>query len=317
MDRRTFERRPRIEGIGVVAIVILIIVAGVVIFSVGQVGVGYVAVVVDPLSGSTSTQGDGSNARYFFKPPWASIVRVYVATDSVNMWTEGAQEGDFPAVPSLTKDGLRVDVDITVRWSVSPESDRVVNLFRRFPSLDWKDRTIIPIIRSTIRDIIVNFTAIETIAQRSAVNLRMETALNSALNRETTLVGAINLQGVDLRRIALPQNFIEAIESKLAAEQLAIAAEFNKTKILILANATAISQIIQAEGSAKSKIIIANGTRAAIDIIAAQRPDLNSTQLTNLYLYLETLRAIAETGKSQFIIIPSDSGRFILQLPSG
>jgi len=317
MDRRTFERRPRIEGIGVVAIVIVIIVAGVVIFSVGQVGVGYVAVIIDPLSGSTTTQGDGSNARYFFKPPWASISRVYVATDSVNMWTEGAQEGDFPAVPSLTKDGLRVDVDITVRWSVSPESDKIVSLFRRFPSLDWKDRTIIPIIRSTIRDIVVNFTAIETIAQRNAVNIRMETALNDALRSEPTLVDAINLQGVDLRRIALPQNFIDSIESKLAAEQLAIAAEFNKTKILILANATALSQIIQAEGSAKSKIIIANGTRAAIDIIAAQRPDLNSTQLTSLYLYLETLRAIAETGKSQFIIIPSDSGNFILQLPSG
>ena len=313
--RREFERRPKIEGAGVVAIVVIIIVAGALIFSLGQVGVGYVAVVIDPLSGSVNVVGDGQNAKYFLKPPYANVVRVYTATDSIHMWSEAGMQGDFPAVPSLTKDGLKVDVDITVRWRLSPSE--VISLFRKFPGLDWKERAIIPIIREAIRDLIAQYTAIETIEQRENISVKMESILSEAFSKESTLSNAIILEAVDLRQISLPDGFIRAIESKLASEQLSIAAEFNKTRILVIANATAMSQIIQANGAAISKLILANATKEALDIIAANQTDINIGQLTNLYLYLETLRAISETGKSTFIIIPSETGNFIIQLPPG
>jgi len=313
LERRYFEKRPRIESSLAVAVVVIIIIGGVLVFSFGRIGVGYVAVVVDPIFGSTTAVGDGANARFFFKAPWASVYNVYVATDSVNMWSEPTAVGDFPAVESLTKDGLRVNVDITVRWRISASG--VVDLYRRFPGLDWKDRAIIPIIREAIRNLVVDFTAIETIERRGVIDTMMEESLSEALNREPSLAGAIILDAVDLRRISLPDTFINAIESKLAAEQLAIAAEFNKTRILVVANATAQSQIIQADGLAKSKIIIANATREAIDAIAAQRPELNSTQITNLYLYLETLKDIAETGKGSFIIVTGEAGQYIIPVP--
>jgi len=313
LDSRFSERMPRIEGAGAIAVVIIVIIGGVLIFSIGRVGVGYVAVVVDPVFGTTTSVGDGANARYFFKPPWAGTFNVYVATDSVNMWTERGAIGDFPSVPSLTKDGLRVDVDITVRWRVSPSG--VVDLFRRFPALDWKERTIIPIIREAIRNLLVDFTAIETIERRGIIDTMMEQALSEAFTREPSLAGAVLIDAVDLRRISLPDNFVNAIESKLAAEQLSIAAEFNKTRILVLANATAMSEIIKAEGIAKSRIIVANASREAIDTIAMGQPGLNSTQLTNLYLYLETLRSIAESGKGSFIVAPGDMGQFIIPIP--
>ena len=313
MERRYFERRPRIQGALAIAVVLIIIIGGVLIFSFGRIGVGYVAVVVDPVFRSTTLAGDGANALYFFKPPWASIYRVYVATDSVNMWSEILAKGDFPAVESLTKDGLRVDVDITIRWRVSASG--VVDLFRRFPALDWKERAIIPIIRENIRNLVVDFTAIETIERRGVMDTLMEQTLSEAFEKEPSLAGAILLDAVDLRRISLPDTFINAIESKLAAEQLAIAAEFNKTRILVVANATAESQIVQAEGLAKSKIIIANATREAIDAIVAQNPELNSTQLTNLYIYLEALKDIAETGKGSFIIVTGEAGQYIIPVP--
>lgn len=313
MERRYFERRPKIESSLAVAVVVIIIIGGVLVFSFARIGVGYVAVVVDPVFGSTTAVGDGANAHFFLKAPWASVYNIYVATDSVNMWSEITEKGDFPAVESLTKDGLRVDVDITVRWRVSASG--VVDLFRRFPGLDWKERAIIPIIREAIRNLVVDFTAIETIERRGVIDTMMEQTLSEALNREPSLAGTILLDAVDLRRISLPDTFINAIESKLAAEQLAIAAEFNKTRILVVANATAQSQIIQADGQARSKIILANATREAIDAIAAQRPDLNSTQLTNLYLYLEALKDIAKTGKGSFIIVTGEAGQYIIPVP--
>ncbi|MFQ6053109.1 MAG: prohibitin family protein [Candidatus Bathyarchaeia archaeon] len=313
MDRRYFERRPRIEGVGAVAAVLIVIVGGVLFFSVGRIGVGYVAVVVDPLFGSTAAVGDGENARYFLKPPWASVFKVYVATDSVNMWTESTGVGDFPAIQSLTKDGLKVDVDITVRWRVSPSN--VVDLFRRFPGLDWKERAIVPLIRESIRNLIVDFIAIETIERRGVIDTLLEQTLTEAFRRDPSLADAIILDALDLRRITLPDTFVNAIETKLAAEQLAIAAEFNRTRMLVIANATAQSQIVQARGVAESRVIIANATREAIDALAAQRPELDPAQLTNLYLYLETLREIAESGQGSFIIAPGDSGQFIIPIP--
>ncbi len=60
---------PRVEGRGAVVVAILIIIGGILFFSVGRIGVGTVAVVVDPVMGSTTAVGDGVNAKYFFKMP--------------------------------------------------------------------------------------------------------------------------------------------------------------------------------------------------------------------------------------------------------
>lgn len=313
MERRYFDQRPRIEGSIAIAVVLIIIISGVLVFSVGRIGVGYVAVIVDPVFGTTSSVGDGANARYFFKPPWASVFKIYVATDSVNMWSEAVERNDFPAVEALTKDGLRVDVDITVRWRVLPSG--VVDLYRRFPGLDWKDRAIIPIIRETVRNLIVNYTAIETIERRGVIGTQLVKDLGKVFEVEPSLQGAVLIDAVNLRRIALPDKFVNAIESKLAAEQLAIAAEFNKTKILVLANASAVSQRIKAAGIADSKLIIANATKEAIEVIAFPLPETDLTQITNLYIYLETLRDIADSGKGTFIIAPADSEQFIIPVP--
>ncbi len=313
MSRRYFERsfevRPRVGRAAAVAVLLIIIVGSMLLFSVGHIGVGYVAIIVDPIFGSTRAVGDGNYARYFFKPPWASVYTVYVATDSIHMWSEGGQRGDFPAVETLTKDGLEVKVDITVRWRVLPSE--VVNLYRRFPAMDWKEKAIIPIIRETVRNLIVQFDAIETIEKRGVISAMLEEELVKAFQEEPSIQGAIILEGIDLRRIALPDAFVKAIEAKLAAEQLAIAAEYNRTRMLVLANATAAAKIIEAQGLATSRLIIANATRRAIELIAAEE-GVDVGELTNLYIYLETLRDVAEKGGT--IIIISDEENILLPL---
>lgn len=310
--------RTLFQGVRILAIFLVIIITVTVFFSVGRVGVGYVAVVVNPVGGTLTTRGDGATARFFLKPPWASVVQVYTATDSIHMWTDidpatgQATFGDFPAVPCLTSDGLGVEVDITVRWSLAP--GKVLELFQKFPALDWKDRAIVPIVRRVIRDTIVKFNAMETIERREAVGVEFETALERELEREPSLVNAAILGTLDLREVALPSTFVAAIESKLAAEQLAIAAEFNKTKILVLANATAMAEIIEAEGTATAKIIIANATYESIKAIAGDS-GMNMTQLTNLYLTLEALKDIAQTGRPIYLIVTGEAGTWILPIP--
>jgi regulator of protease activity HflC (stomatin/prohibitin superfamily) len=312
VDRRFEYEGPRIEGGSVAVIVLIIMLGGALFLSISNIGVGYVAVVVDPIFGSTSVVGTGSNAQYFLKAPWASVFKIYVATDSVHMWSEAEEEGDFPAVESLTKDGLKVDVDITVRWSIAPGA--AADLFRRYPALDWKDRAIIPIIRETIRNMLVDYTAIQTIEQRAALSTALAASLENALRDEQSLSGALVLDAVNIRKISLPENFVDAIEKKLAAEQLAIAAEFNKTRLLVIAEARAQSAILEAQGMAESRLIIANATRRSIEVIAEASPGSSLDELTRLYLYLETLRDMAATGNAQFIVAP-DASQYILNIP--
>jgi len=312
MDRRYEFEGPRIEGLGVILIVVIIIFGGVLFFSVGRIGVGYVALIIDPVLGSTTVVGDGTNARLFFKTPWSNVYDIYTATDSIHMWTEDSITGEFPAVESLTKDGLKVDVDVTVRWRISPS--KVDELFRQFPGRDWKERAIIPIIRETIRNLIVEYKAIETIEKRGGIAGMLETALKESFSEEQSLKGAIILDAVDLRKISLPDTFVNAIEKKLASEQLSIAAEFNKTRTLILANATAESKILEAEGLAISRLKLANATRDAIANIAADNPNIDPSEITKLYLYLETLRDISESGKGQIIVITGEQGEYILPI---
>jgi regulator of protease activity HflC (stomatin/prohibitin superfamily) len=305
----------RIRGLSVVAIVLVAVIAVALFLSIGRVNVGYVAVIVDPLGGTISSAGDGSSSRYFFKAPWATTTQIYVATESVQMWTDidpatgQAIYGDLPAAPSLTQDGLGVEVDVTVRWTLSPSL--IADLYKKYPAGDWEERAIVPIIREAIRDTLVEFTAIRTIEDRQAVAASLEIELREQLRLEPSLVNATILGTIDLREIALPQTFIDSIEAKLAAEQLAIAAEFNATKILVIANANKNATIIEAQGAAEATILAADATFEAIQQIAGE--SIDPTQLTFLYLYLKSIEsAAAEEGTMIIVVGPNQTVPFIV-----
>jgi regulator of protease activity HflC (stomatin/prohibitin superfamily) len=312
VHRRFGFEGPKIEEYGIIAIIIIVLFGGLLFFGFGRINVGYVSVVVDPVFGTTKVVGNGMNAQYFMKAPWASVYKIYVATDSVYMSNDATTPDALPAVESLTKDGLTVNVDVTVRWSINPDS--TAQLYQRYPKLDWKDRAIIPIIRETIRNLLSNYTAIETIENRTALGFSLTANLGKSLKDDPSLSGAIILDAVNIRNINLPDNFVQAIEKKLASEQLSIAAEFNKTRLLVIADANAQTIIIEAKGEAQAKLVIANATKQAIMRIAEANPEIDVDKLTSLYMYLQTLQNIADKGNTQFIVVPDDS-QYILPIP--
>jgi regulator of protease activity HflC (stomatin/prohibitin superfamily) len=303
---------PRIGQISIIIIALLLVLGGILFFSIGRLGVGYVALIVDPVLGTTSTIGDGQSARYYFKTPWSIVHTIFVATDNVDMWTEDGSIGDYPAVKVLSNDGLEVEVDISVRWTLSPS--HVFELYTNYPNKDWKSQAIIPIIRETIRNTIVNYTAIQTIENRTAISIEMREALGEAFITENSLANAVVFEALNLREMMLPTTFVNAIEEKLAAEQNAIAAEFNKTRILVEANASAQSKILEARGRAESRIIISNATREAIDAIVLDNQEYDIEEITHLYLYLETLSDISELGKGRIIFITRDGDQTLIPI---
>jgi regulator of protease activity HflC (stomatin/prohibitin superfamily) len=124
------------------------------------------------------------------------------------------------------------------------------------------------------------------------------------------LESLINVE-VDLRDIDPPIDFLQAIEAKIAAEQAKLQAEFEREKILILANASAAEKIITAQGEASSRLIIANGTAESI-LIIARDTGMNATELTNLYLTLEALKEIAKTTQNFVVILGQDNLTYLI-----
>jgi len=273
------------------------------------VAVGYGAILVDPIGRSVSEPITGP--AWFFKAPWVSDIHIYYAVDSVGMWKEDGLQGDFPPITPISRDGLRIELDVLVRWSIDPT--RLRALYETFPNLDWKDRVVSSLVREVGRDVVGQYTAIQIIENRSIITQALSDEIVSSLYAEESLLNALINVEVDLRDIDPPVEFLQAIEAKLAAEQAELQAEFERERILILANASATEQIIAAQGEAKSRLIVANGTAGSIQIIA-QNAGMNATELTNLYLTLEALKEIGKTTERFVVILGQDGLTYLIPL---
>ena len=218
-------------------------------------------------------------------------------------------KGDYPAITPISKDGLRIEVDLLVRWSL--DYTKLKDLYQRFPRLDWKERVVSSVIRETGRDVVGQYTAVQVIENRSIITKALSDEITAALYAEESLLNSLENIEVDLRDIDPPVEFLQAIEAKIAAEQAKLQAEFEREKILILANASAGQKIIEAEGEASSRLIIANGTAEAIRIIA-ENAGMNATELTNLYLTLEALKEIAKTTQNFIVILGQDGLTYLI-----
>ena len=273
------------------------------------VAVGYGAILVDPIAKTIS--GPVTGPAWFFKAPWVSDVHIYYALDSVGMWKEDAVQGDYPPITPISKDGLRIELDVLVRWSL--DSTKLKALYERFPNLDWKDRVVASVIREAGRDIVGQYTVVEIIENRSVITRVLSEEIVSSLYAEESLLNSLINVEVDLRDVDPPAEFLKAIEAKLAAEQSKLQAEFERERILILANASAAEKIIAAQGEASSRLIVANGTAQSIRIIA-DNAGMNTTELTNLYLTLEALKEIGETTENFVVILGQDGLTYLIPI---
>jgi len=311
------EERPRLGNI-LKALPVLIIIVGVVFAVVFfftmfvNVSVGHSVVMVDPLTKNVSDPILGPT--WAVKAPWVSAVDIYYAVDTMGMWGTGEDPfADYPGVKSFSKDQLEMDLDIMIRWRL--DADNIRELYMNYPSLNWKERTIVSIVRQTIRFITKDYAAIETIEQRDIIAQVMQEEILKKLYEETSLSGAITGFEFELRNIGLPGIYTNAIEAKLVAEQQKIQAEFEKDKILILANATAQQSIIQAEGLSQAKIIVAEGVQQAINMIIESAGITSSEKIAQLYLWVEAMREMSPNIDILIITTGEDGVPLIYQIP--
>ncbi len=145
----------------------------------------------------------------------------------------------------LSKNGLSVNVDVTVRFN--PDYDKIGYLHETF-GVNYVNRLVTPEVRSTVRRVAGRYTAEEIYSTK-------RNEVEGTIINETAEILAENniiMQALLIRSINLPPDIKAAIEAKLEHEQEALAMTFINEKERLEAE----RKVIEADGIAKYNKIL-------------------------------------------------------------
>ncbi len=151
---------------------------------------------------------------FHLKNPLAVVTKMSIRTEEYTMSiTKG--EGDIEgadAIKALTREGLEVDLDMTVLYRL--KEDQASEVFKNV-GLDYVQKIIRPSIRSGIRETVANYEAKDIYSEK-----RQETAeqILEKLKKDISPRGIV-VEEVLLRNVNLPSKLSNSIQEKLTAEQ--------------------------------------------------------------------------------------------------
>ncbi|MCD4762150.1 prohibitin family protein [bacterium] len=179
--------------------------------------------------------------------PLAKVTRMSIRTEEYTMSIvqgEGQRYGS-DVITALTKEGLNVDLDMTVLYRLQEE--KASDVYKDL-GLSYDEKIIRPTIRTSIRDIIAQYEAKDIYSEkREEAAGKIKEQLANELNER-----GINIESVLLRNVVLPPNLARAIQEKLQAEQEAEKYDF----ILDKEKKEKERKVIEAEGRRDSQKII-------------------------------------------------------------
>jgi len=257
-------RYPKFPVLIPVAIIALILIGVIGLLSGASVGVGDVALVVDPLSGTVSNPVVGP--RWFLKLPYQSVVKVPYSTQYLIL-SNSDPNADFASLMCFSSEGIEVTTDVVVRFGI--DVNKAAALYQSYPAMNWEFTTINSITSETAKGITKNYSWIEIKDKRVELANQIQAAIVVALSDEPSLKGAIINIEVDLKNVSFPQRLVDELQATVAAQQAVVTAENQRKSAIILANATAQTTLIQAEGEARAQIARAKGEADAIQQIIA------------------------------------------------
>lgn len=324
--RRTPNIPKRATTVFVIAVLAIVAVAVLVSLSVYTLPAGVVAVVVDPVSGTISKPVAGPAIG--FKAPWAYIIEDTYAIEVIEFVQREKAAGrwTFTAPEVLTKDGVTVTVEMVVRYRIRPE--RFDELVKKFPQVDYDDKVLVPKARQLIRDVISKVSLDYLIENRDVIAKQIEQQYRESIEKDPAVAGLIDILDVNVLNFILPQQITDAINRKVAAQQDAIRAQFerqrveelaraNYTRAVLAAMAEANATITRARAQAMQIMLVANATKNAIEMIikATGANATEATRIAELYLYLAGLREVAQTGNVQIVAITGGGGQIVPVIP--
>lgn len=182
-----------------------------------------------------------------FVNPLSQVTQLSTRTEEYTM-SIAVGEGrrtQADAISALTKEGLSVDLDITVLYHLL--EDKASDVYKTV-GLDFDEKIIRPEIRSAIREVVAQYDAKEIYSDK-----RKETAMKILDELKTKIEPrGVYVEEVLLRNVDLPAKLTESIQAKLTADQDAQRMEF----ILEKEKKEAERKVIEAQGQKDSQKII-------------------------------------------------------------
>lgn len=229
-----------------------------------------------------------------FRPGVHFVLPFVQQVTLLNTREQAINFGDSDAINALSKEGLQIVTDATIRFKIAPGE---APLIYETLGVDYESTLIRPIVRSVIRDAVASYNAAELIStQRTEVQQQIvdELAANLAENN-------IVLENALLRDIRIPELITRAIEEKQAAEQQ-VQVEANRREQSRIAAERAV---IEAQGQRDSAIARAEGEAQALTLrgeAIRNNPEI---------IQLEVAQKLAPS--LQTIMLPSE-GNFLLDV---
>jgi len=250
--RPSLRNLPKVLPFGMLALAaVLIVLSAIAMVPAGHVGVPVLFGKVQP-----GHLGEGLH----LINPLLEVQKMSVRTEAYTMSSigrEGQLRGD-DSITVLSKDGLRMPLDITVQYRLVPsDAPRVY----RTLGMDYVEKVIRPAARTAIRQAASQFTAQEAYSTRRAelaeqTRICLEKSIKTLLSQQRGFQGdGFVIQQVLLRNVALPPRLQAAIEEKLSAEQDAQRMEF----VLAKERKEADRKKIEGQGIAEFQKIVTEG----------------------------------------------------------
>ncbi len=234
-------------------------------------------------------------------PVVQKVYKVQTARDTISMYgtREQCQQDAHckdTALQVPSKEGLLITLDISVLYSVRPETaPRIVQDY----TTNYVDGTITPEIRSAAREVTGTMSITDLYgAGRELLQTEIAQKLNELFNKDGFV-----LEQVLVRNVEYPAQIRNAIEEKQAAEQVSFKKQFE----IDIAEKEATRKKIEGEGIANNKIAIARGEAESLRQVS-QAIKENPEVLK--FKQLEVLQKLYENPNTKFIALPS--GQMIL-----
>ncbi|MFC2130024.1 prohibitin family protein [Bacteroidota bacterium] len=257
----------------------VLIAVGIITAAIVQINAGHVGVKVLFGEVKSGVLHEGLN----IINPLVDVKEMSIQTQNYTMaanYDEGDKAGD-DAIRVLSKDGLQVEIDLTILFRVMP--NKAPNIFREL-GLNFRDKIIRPTARTKIRENAVNYNAIDLF---STLRVPFEAAIKAGIIKDLKERG-IELEKLLIRNINLPKSVKESIERKITAVQ----------------DAQRMEYVLQKETQeAERKRVEARGVRDAQKIINAG--------LSEKILRFESIKVqkeLVNSPNSKIILLGSGKG---------
>lgn len=232
----------------VVAIVMIVIASAFGYFVATIVGAGETGVKFNLLAGGVQEGELGEGIH--LKAPWVKVDKFNVRTQEYTM-SRVVEEGTVKRddrVRTVTKEGLYIDLDITVLYRIMPDKADVI---RQTIGKEGQYQKIVlrPTVRNAVREIISKYNAMDIYGEnRATIENEMYEAMATQLRSRNIVV-----EKLLIRDVGLPEELATAIEAKKTSEQEALRMEY----VLDKEKLEKERRIIEAEGISSANEIIA------------------------------------------------------------